>query len=86
MIAIVSMRMIVNPAGAKVHQVGNHDQAYRGQQQPVVAMKDKLPEYEENKAGNKDNKRAEAVMVPAITMNQRIGTDGQGQQEHQYLK
>ncbi len=68
MVAILSIGMVVHPAGFKIDQVGSNDEQYGRDQHPGSVVGEKLFQYQENKAGIKQKQRPETVVVPPIAM------------------
>jgi hypothetical protein len=68
MITIVSMSMVVHPAGSVIKEVSPHDQDNRGYQQPELNMEEKLLQDQQPDAHSEEDHRPETVVVAFISM------------------
>ena len=86
MIAIVGMGMIVNAAGAVIQKMCGYDQDDRRYQQPCFVGNKELFYYQQRHTEAEQHQWQFAVMMPAVTMIQRVGPDTKSQQYHPGFK
>jgi hypothetical protein len=85
-VAIIRMRVIMNPACLVVHEVSGHNQYDSKRQKPILEVVPHLFGDKEDDASIENENGHLAVMVPAVAMPKRIGADGESKKDHEIFK
>jgi hypothetical protein len=85
-VAIVRMRVIMNPARPVVHEMRGHDQYYCERQEPILEVVPYLFGYQEHNAPVKHQHGPFAVMMAAVTVPQGVCADCEGEKDHKVFK
>jgi len=68
MVAVVGVRVIVDPAGAVIHEMGGYDQQHGGNQHPSMEPDHELLGYQEPESGHKYRKREQGMVMFLVSM------------------